>query len=254
MLKVLNKCREVNLKLNKIKYKQNNVKYIGHIVSDVGLKVDQDKVSLILNMPPPNNKADLLRFNGFVTYVSKFIPNLSEINYPLRQLLKKEAIWHWGDEQNKSFVKINEIISSVNSLKYFDINKMSTVSVDASSFALGACLLQDGRPIAFASRSLNDHEKLYSQIEKECLAILFDCKKFRQYIYGKHSIIESDHKPFKSIFNKNILKAPPRLQKLLIKLTEFDIEGIHRPEKELIIANFLSRNSSYDKLVTEIRK
>ena len=63
LLKVSNKCREVNLKLNKnkIKYKQNNVKYIGH-------------------MPPPNNKAELLRFNGFVTYISKFILNLSEIN------------------------------------------------------------------------------------------------------------------------------------------------------------------------------
>ena len=71
----------------------------------------------------------------------------------------------------------------------------------------------------FITRSLNDHEKLYSQIEKECLAILFDCKKFRQYIYGKHSIIESDHKPLESIFKKNILKAPPKLQKMLIKLT-----------------------------------
>ena len=82
LLKVSNKCREVNLKLNKnkIKYKQNNVKYIGHIVSDIGLKVDQEKVSVILNIPPPNNKAELLRFNGFVTYISKFILNLSEIN------------------------------------------------------------------------------------------------------------------------------------------------------------------------------
>ena len=69
---------------------------------------------------------------------------------------------------------------------------MSTDSVDVSSFALDACLLQDGRPIAFASRSLNDHDKLYSQIEIECLAILFGCEKFRQYIYGKHSIIESN--------------------------------------------------------------
>ena len=72
-------------------------------------------------------------------------------------------------------------------------------------------MMQDGRPIAFASRTLSDAEQRYSPIEKETLAILFGCQKFHQYTYANYVIIESDHKPLESIFQKSILKSPKRL-------------------------------------------
>lgn len=92
---------------------------------------------------------------------------------------------------------------------------------DASSYALGAALLQDDQPVAYASRSLSKAEQNYPQIEKEALAIRFACKRFHEYIYGKEIIIETDHKPLESIFKKVIASAPPRLQRILLEISPY---------------------------------
>ena len=243
---VLDRCRKVNLKLNpdKVKYQTDSVKYIGHIISKEGLKIDPDKVTAITNLPKPTNKKELLQFMGMVNYLGKFIENLSDINQPLRLLLKNENKWYWGPEQDKCFHKLKYIISSAPVLSFYDLSKPVKLSVDASSYGLGACVLQDGHPVAFASRSLNEHEKLYSQIEKELLAIVFGVQKFSNYVYGRTPTVETDHRPLESIFNKPILSAPPRLQRLLIKLQGYSLNVVYKPGKELIIADYLSRTMS----------
>lgn len=106
-------------------------------------------------------------------------------------------------------------------LGYFDVNKDVKLSVDASSMAMGACLLQDGKPIAYATRALTKAEQNYPQIEKEATAIRFACKKFHEYVYGKSLEIESDHKPLESIFKKPLMNAPMRLQRILWDVLQY---------------------------------
>lgn len=108
-------------------------------------------------------------------------------------------------------------------LAFFDVNKDVNVnlSVDASSKALGAVLMQDGKPIAYASKALSPAQKNYPQIEKEAEAIRFGCTKFHDYVYGKNLTVESDHKPLESIFKKTLDRCPPRLKRIWLDLCQY---------------------------------
>ena len=118
-------------------------------------------------------------------------------------------------------------------LKYFDPNLPVKLSVDASKSGLGSVLLQlhkdDWHPVAFASRALNKTERRYSQIKKETLAVIYASEKFSQFVYGRRFLVESDHKPLQSIFKRNINKAPPQIQRLLLRLQKYDIDLIFSP-------------------------
>ena len=102
-------------------------------------------------------------------------------------------------------------------LKFYDPGAEVTLQCDASEYGLGATLLQGGQPVAFASRTLSRTERNYAQLEKECLAIVFECQHFDQYLARKDKIIvETDHKPLQPIFKKPIHAAPCRLQRMLL--------------------------------------
>jgi len=94
--KVLQCARSRNLKLNKEKsqIKQQQVTYLGHILSAEGIKPESPKIEAVTKMEPPTNKEKLQRFLGMVTYLSKFIPHYSQISSPLRVLLEKNTEWH----------------------------------------------------------------------------------------------------------------------------------------------------------------
>ena len=211
---VLKWSRKVGLKLNRSKMKimTAEVPYIGHVLTSNGLKPDPKKVHAVEGMPSPADKPALLRFLGMVNYMSNFIPNLADLTQPLRELLHKEVEWHWSERQEKAFQAIKEKLTSDATLQYYDVEKPTTVSVDASSYGLGACLLQKGRPVCFAHRSLNSAERNYAQIEKELLAIVYGCTKFHQYVYGKKVKVQTDHKPLEALFKKTLFPAPQRLQ------------------------------------------
>ena len=119
-----------------------------------------------------------------------------------RELLKKDIEWYWSCKHDQALNKIKESLTKERVLKYYDITKPVTISVDSSSCGFGACLLQDGHPVSYASRSLNSAEKNYAQIEKELLAIVFGCEKYHQYIYGGAVSIETDHKPLEHIYTQ----------------------------------------------------
>ncbi|KAL9983140.1 hypothetical protein ACROYT_G005272 [Oculina patagonica] len=154
---VLECSRKVGLKLNRSKMKilTAEVPYIGHVLTSNGLKPDPSKVRAVEEMPSPADKPALLRFLGMVNYMSKFIPNLEDLTQPLRELLHKEVERHWSERQEKAFRALKEKLTSDATFQYYDVETPLTVSVDASSYGLGACLLQEGRPVCYASRSLN---------------------------------------------------------------------------------------------------
>ena len=106
--------------------------YIGHVLTPDGLKPDPSKVKAIVAMPTPSDKKALQRLLGMITYLAKFLPNLSDVTEPLRRLLDKHVQWHWNDTHEKSWKQVKQLITREPVLKYFDPNKEVTLQCDAS--------------------------------------------------------------------------------------------------------------------------
>ena len=239
---LLDRCRERNIKLNKkFTFKCDDVQFIGHRLTKEGLKPDPAKVKAILSMKKPDDVAAVQRLMGMVKYLSKFLSDLSQICEPIRRLTHKDVPWFWTKEQDVAFDKIKEAVTSAAVLKYFDSSKPTEGSGDASSQGLGFVLTQEDHPVTYASRALTQAEQRYSQIEKELLAQVFGLEHNHQYVYGRRVILYTDHKPLVSISSKPLASAPKRLQRLLLRLQQYDAEIRYRPGREMYLADTLSR-------------
>ena len=238
-------ARENGLVLNsdahKCAVKQSSITFYGVIFSDKGVKPHPKKVEDVNNMPAPNSKKELQEFLGLVTYLSPFIPNLSDKAANLRNLLKKDAEFVWDANHDKCFAELKETITEDATLQYFDVQKTPTLQTDASQRGLGAALLQDRKPVAYASKSLSSTERNYACIERELLAIVFGIQRFHTYLYGRKFIVLTDHKPLEMIYLKPITSAPPRLQRMLLKIQGYDFELKYCPGKEMVVPDTLSR-------------
>lgn len=242
--KVLDRCRDINLKLNKDKCKfgLKEITYLGHKITGDGIYPDDAHTSAIRNMPCPKNVKDLERFLGLVNYVGSFVPNLSQKTHILRVLLKKETEWHWSVDHQRTFDELKRCLTTVPVLQYYNLEKPVVISVDASKNGLGACMMQDNLPVCYASRSLTKAEESYAQIENELLACVFACEKFYAYIYGRCDItIETDHKPLVTIISRPIASAPARLQRMLLRLQPYNFTLVYKPGRYLYVADALSR-------------
>lgn len=200
--------QEAGLKvsLNKCSFFQKEVSYLGYKINQCGLHTTDDKVSAIKNAPIPENLVQLQSFLGLVNYYGKFVPNLSTVLYPMYRLLKSGVEWVWSEECKMAFRKINELLTSAPILVHFNPDFPVVLSCDASDYGIGAVLThlmpdKSEKPIAFASRTLSEAEKKYSQIEKEGLGIIFGLCKFNQYIYGREFTLQTDHKPHNCDFS-----------------------------------------------------
>jgi len=235
--------RTKNLKLNRQKCttKLTEIKYLGVIISAEGQKIDPERIASIQAIESPKSKEELQRFLGMITYVGKFIPNLSEETALLRQLLKEKIAFVWTENHEVSFNRLKSLLASAPVLKLFDPAEKVTISCDASRYGIGVALLQCGQPVAFASRTLTSAEQQYAQIEKELLSVAYASEKFHQYVYGRHYVIENDHKPLKFILNKPLANAPARIERLMLRLQRYDFSYEWVPGKLLFIADTLSR-------------
>ena len=243
LMKVMEKARQIDLKLNKNKCRigLSEVNYVGHLITGDGLKPTDERVKAITSMPEPKDVHELETLLGMIAYVSKFIPNLSELNHPLRAVKKKEE-WQWGDEESRALNNIKTALTSAPVLKFYDVTKPVTISVDASMKGLGAAIIQENAVVAYASRTLTDTETRYAQIEKEMLAVVFGCTKFHKLIYGKEDVtIESDHKPLESLLKKPMHISPMRIQRMRLKLQPYSFRIIHISGKNIGLADCLSR-------------
>lgn len=138
--------------------------------------------------------------------MSKFVKGFSDKTAPLRNLLKDNIVFIWTEEHTRALEEIKKILCSQSVLQYFDVSKETTVSVDASKAGLGAVLMQNKLPCAYASKALTETQTRYAQIEKELLAICFGLTKFQEYVYGTKVIVETDQ-PLILIFKKPLNKA-----------------------------------------------
>jgi hypothetical protein len=240
---LLKRLREANLKLNREKMElcKNNVKFYGHILTNNGIKPDMSKVTAIAHMPVPADVLGVQRFLGMVTYLNRYIPNLTLHTTVLRKLTREGAVFKWASEEQECFDNLKHLLSTAPVLAYFDVTKPTVIECDASSTGLGSVLLQDGRPIAYASRALTETEQKYAQIEKETLAIVFSCIHFSQYITAKPVTVKSDHQPLETIFRRPLSKAPKRIQRMLMQLQNYDLDVKYVKGTSLHLADALSR-------------
>lgn len=241
--KVMERAKEANVKFNrdKIQFKVNTVKYMGHIITPDGQRPDDAKVKAINDMPPPEDKQGLQRLLGMTKYLAQYIPNEASLTAPLRQLLRKDAMWQWSPHHSAALKSLKATLTQAPVLRFYDHKKPLMIQADSSKDGLGACLLQDGQPLYYASRALTETEQRYAQIEKELLAIVFSAKRFHQYIYGRTVTVQSDHKPLEVIVKKQLNKAPARLQRMLLQLQRYDLNITYTPGKHMYIADTLSR-------------
>lgn len=226
---------------SKCNINSDSLSFFGLHFSKDGVSPDADRIASIRSMPSPKNPQALREFLGVAVYMSPFTKNLATHTSPLRSLLKKDIDYIWSPSHEKAFINVKRLICQQTTLSYFDPSRTSTIQVDASGTGLGATLLQNDMPIAFASKSLSPAETRYANIEREMLAVVFGCERFHNYIYGTRFKVESDHQPLEMIIRKNLFAAPSRLQRMLLRIQQYDFKLIYRRGKEILIADALSR-------------
>ena len=237
----------VTLNPNKCEFGKTQLKFLGHLIDENGIRADPDKTSAIVKMEPPTNISELRRFMGMVNQHGKFSQNLADLTQPLRQLLSKKSTWLWGPDQDQAFANVKAELSKPTVLALYNPLAPTKVCADASSYGLGAVLMQESdsawRPVAYASRSMNDTEKRYAQIEKEALASTWACEIFASYILGMKFHLETDHKPLVPLLgSKHLDDLPPRVLRFRLRLMRFSYTISHVPGKLLYTADTLSRS------------
>ncbi|KAL6440856.1 hypothetical protein ACFW04_003346 [Cataglyphis niger] len=244
--KLAERLRQANLKLqpDKCEFLRKEVGYLGHIISDQGVKPDPAKIRAVKEFPTPRNAKNIKQFLGLAGYYRRFIPNFSKTARPLTNLLKKEEPFDWTDKQESAFVQLREALCTEPILQYPDFTKPFVVTTDASGYAIGGILSQGSigkdLPIAYTSRLLNTAEKNYSTIEKELLAIVYCVNYFRPYLYGRRFELVTDHKPL--VWLHSVKDPTSRLVRWRLKLAEYEYEVKYKAGRTNVNADALSRN------------
>ena len=243
LLKLLERCQSRGIALNpdKLKLRRKSVTFMGHVLSNEGIKIDPEKAKAIMDMPRPTDVEGVQRLNGFVNYLAKFLPKLADSMEPIRRLTRKDVKWNWTEEQEDALQEVKRLVTEAPVLSYYDPSSDLAIQCDASQKGLGAALLQNQKPVAYASRALTETETRYAQIEKEMLAIVYALEKFNQFTYGRHVTVYSDHKPLEAILKKPLACAPKRLQGMIMRLQKYDLDVQYEKGKNMHIADFLSR-------------
>ena len=245
LLSVLERAREKGARFNeeKLIVRAREIPFFGHLIGKDGVRPDPSKIQAIQQMSPPNNVKDLMSFLGLVTYLNRFSPNIATLTSSLRALLKQGTEFQWSPSHQNAFDNVKREILKSTTLQYYIPNKELVLQVDASSAGLGAALIQDSIPIAYASKSLAGAELRYSNIEREMLAIVFGLQRFHHYVYGREVTVHTDHKPLESISVKRLANAPPPLARMLLKVQGYNFNVTYKPGRDVPVADALSRVS-----------
>ena len=234
---------------------QARVTFLGHVIDQHGLHPIPSKIKAIHDAPTPRNLSELKSYLGLLTYYSKFLPNLSTRLAPLYHLLKHNTKWIWAEDQERTFKESKELLTSSALIVHFDPSLPIILACDASQYGIGAVLahkMPDGseRPIGYVSRTLNDAERNYAQLEKEALALVFGVKKFYSYLLGHPFTLITDHRPLLGLLSECKSTSPQasaRVKRWALYLSMFEYTLTFRNTTAHANADALSRLPLPDK-------
>ena len=237
---------KLTVNLAKTEFCHATVTFLGHLVGQGQVKPLEAKVNAISEFPVPKCKRQLMRFLGMAGYHRKFCKNFSGIAEPLTNLLKKSTKFKWNDKCQDAFDRLKAILKSAPVLLAPDFDKCFKLAVDASDVGIGAVLLQEDNngidhPVCYFSKKFNKHQKNYSTIEKECLALILAIQQFEVYLTSSTSpiVVFSDHNPLS--FLHKLKNKNQRLLMWSLLLQEFNLDIRHIKGKDNIIPDALSR-------------
>ena len=254
---VLQRLRAANLRLKtrKCSLLREETTYLGHIISTEGIKPDPAKTRQVENYPHPTDATKVRQFVGLASFYRRFIPNFATVAAPLHYLTKKNVVFCWTPECEDAFQKLKKLLVTAPVLAYprFGAGQSFVLETDASGVGLGAILSQeqeDGtiHPVAYASRSLDKHERNYGISELETLGLVWAVRYFRPYILGHPCTVYTDHVACLSILNTE--KPSGKLARWALTIQEMDLTIKHKPGKANSNADALSRNVAVVNSVT----
>ncbi|KAJ8652105.1 hypothetical protein O0I10_012295 [Lichtheimia ornata] len=232
---VFEACHQANLrlKMSKCKFAQDQVEYLGHIVSERGVSPSPRNVQKIQDMPPPRSVGDVRSFMGLTGYYRRFIPKYADLMAPVSDLLKKNKIFKWEEPQQEAFNQVKMYLVHYPTMAFPDQDQVQVLTTDASHLRLGAVLSQHphGEPeketvISYDSRILRGPETRYSAVHQEALAVCWAVHKYRHYLAGRHFILRTDNAAVSFVINNT---KPSKLQRWAAFLQDFDFEVHHVP-------------------------
>ena len=233
----------LKLKLSKCQFLKRQLDFLGHVVSDQGISVQEAKIVKIKEFSTPKTEKSLKRFLGMCGYYRPYIKHFASITEPLTRLLSKSTDFLWGKEQDEAFNVLKEKLMTAPILTYPDFSKPFIIACDASDCGIGSVLLQKGErrllPIAYASKTLSSTERRYSVTEREALAVVWSLKKFRDYCLGYPVTIYTDHMPVCDLFRNRQLHG--KLARWFLQVQEFEPNIRYIPGSKSTLADWLSR-------------
>ena len=247
----------ITLNLGKCKFRQFETTFLGHIISAEGIRPDPDKVQAIKDFNTPKNKKQLQGFLGTVNFSAKFSKRISTEMVPILELLRKGVKWNWEEKHQLAFERIKKTLSSEIMLHFPDPHKAFYLQTDASEYAIGAVLYQiqtggDIKIIACGSRTLHGAERAYFTTEKELLALVWSLQKYRSFLLGAHIIHRTDHMAL--TFLRSCKLVNKRLTRWIMAIQDYDIHVEFCPGKENIMADAISRQTSNENHVDEVKR
>ena len=234
----------LRLKPKKCYFAQSQVVYLGFVISNTGLSADTKKVEAVSGFPVPKDVKQLRSFLGLASYYRRFILGFSKIANPLFALTKKDVPYVWKDDCQQAFDELKDRLTKAPVLVYPDFSERFILETDASGVGLGAVLSQkqasgNVAPIAYASRTLQSHEKNYGISELEALAVVWATKHFRTYLYGHSCDVITDHEALQALLNTP--HPSGKLARWGLALQELDLKIHYRPGRLNDRADALSR-------------
>ena len=219
------------------------VVFMGIILSQHGIGPTEEKVRVVVEASRPTSPSEVKSFLGLVGFSARFIPDFATVAEPLRALIRKGEKFEWNEEEEQAFQTLKQKLAGASMLAYFDRDAHTRVIADASPVSLGAVLMQEvkgqSRAVCYASRSLSDTERRYSQTEKEALALVWACERFNLYLCGPRFDLVTDHQALKTIYGPRS-KPSARIERWILRLQPFNYKVIYVPSRENI-ADALSR-------------
>ena len=225
-----------------MQFRLPQVSFFGYQWSAKGLSPDPKKIAAVKRINLPQDVEMMRSFLGLVNYLNRFSPHLAELSEPLRQICRQNMEFELTESVCVALSRTKEEISKNVTLPYFNPKSTTTLQTNASKKGLGAVILQDSKPVMFASRALTGSERNYQNLERECLATIWGMKKFHYFLYGKEFTLETDQKPLVSIYRKHTVEISPRIQRLVMRsfpYQPFDIQ--YRKGVEIPLADALRR-------------